>query len=213
MRVTSDVGPWTIVPEWVLDAEISDRAVRLYGLLGRYADANGESFASRRKLAERLRCSVDSVDRAMAELRAVGALTSDERHRENGGQSANLITLRMAAPVHTPLGTGAAPPLGTGAEGKNESHKKRETSMAATPRKRNDVWDALTYVFGEPTVPTAIRLRGQVCRDLTNAGATKDQVVARASAWPAHFDQATLTDTALRKHWDTLGRKPLRRAR
>ena len=80
-------------------------------------------------------------------------------------------------------------------------------------KKRNEVWDALAYVFGEPTVPTAIKLRGQVCRDLAAAGATKDQVVARASAWPAHFDEATLTDTALRKHWDTLGRKPLRRAR
>ena len=55
--------------------------------------------------------------------------------------------------------------------------------------------------------------RAKVCAELVEAGATPDQIIARASAWPAHFDSATLTETALMNHWDTLGRRPLRRTR
>jgi DNA-binding transcriptional MocR family regulator len=210
VRVTSDVGPFAITPEWVLDASISDRAVRLYGLLGRYADANGSSFPSRRTLADRLRCSVDSVDRAAKELVTVGALQIAARRTDSGDQTTNLYRLIHAAPVRTPLGTVAATPIRTPAA-QNENQPERKNTLAATPRKRNKIWDALTYVFGEPTTKTATQVRGKVCASLTQAGATPDQVVARASAWPAHFDSAVMTDLALEKHWDTLGRRPLRR--
>jgi hypothetical protein len=81
----------------------------------------------------------------------------------------------------------------------------------AAPRQPDPIWDALNYVFGAVTSPTGLSKRGKVNRDLKKAGATADQVVARASAWPAHFDDATLTPEALEKHWDTLGRRPLRR--
>lgn len=77
-------------------------------------------------------------------------------------------------------------------------------------RARNPIWDALTAVFGEPSTDTARSLRGKVCASLTRAGATPDEIVARARAWPRHFEHATLTETALEKHWDALGRRPLR---
>ncbi len=101
-----------------------------------------------------------------------------------------------------------------------EVEEDEEKHLAATPpngsgnskpRPRNEVWEALEYVFGPVTAPTALSKRGKVCRDLQIAHATRDQIVARASAWPAHFDSATLTPEALEKHWDTLARKPLRR--
>lgn len=78
---------------------------------------------------------------------------------------------------------------------------------------RNAVWDALVEVFGEPSTDTARSLRGKVCSSLTRAGATSDEVVARAKSWPRHFENATLTELALEKHWDALGRKPLRMER
>ena len=56
---------FSIVPEWVLDADISDAAVRLYAVLLRYGQSSGQRMPSRRTLADRLRKkSVDSVDRA-----------------------------------------------------------------------------------------------------------------------------------------------------
>lgn len=80
-------------------------------------------------------------------------------------------------------------------------------------RPRNELWDALTEVFGEARTETAKSLRGKVVRSLAQAGATPDEVLSRARSWPSHFDSATLTETALEKHWDALGRKPLRMPR
>lgn len=220
MRVTSDVGPWSIVPEWLLDTEVSDRAVRLYATLGRYADRNGESFASRRTLASRLRCSVDSVDRAARELIGAGALSISARTAEDGNQTTNLYHLTLAAPVRPPLGTGAEGPLGTGAA-QNESQLERKKPIAAAPRNgsrkapskalRDEVWDTLTDIFGPALTRSAETLRGKHVASLAEAGATRDEILRRAKAWPAHFDSATLTAAALEKHWDTLARRPLRR--
>ena len=212
MKVTSDVGPWAIVPEWVLDAPDSDRAVRLYGMLGRYADRNGASYPSRRTLAERLRCSVDSLDRAVRELVTVGALEIAPRNNERGDQTSNLYMLKTGAPVRHPLGTPAATPLGTGAP-QNESHVEREKPSMPSARQRNEIWDALSNVFGEPSTRSSQELRGKVVASLRSAGATPDEIYARAKRWALHFDHATMTDLALEKHWDTLARKPLRRTR
>jgi len=52
-----------------------------------------------------------------------------------------------------------------------------------------------------------------VCSSLRAAGATPDEIFARAKRWALHFDHATLTDHALEKHWDTLPLKPRRIAR
>ncbi len=57
------------VPEWVLDAPISDCALRLYAVLLRYGHTSGARIPSRATLAHRLhKTSVDTVDRALREL-------------------------------------------------------------------------------------------------------------------------------------------------
>lgn len=68
-------------------------------------------------------------------------------------------------------------------------------------------------MFGEPATPTATRLRGKTAAELKQAGATAEEILARGKRWPLHFDGATLTETALVKHWATLPRKPLRAGR
>lgn len=99
---------FVITPTWVLDADVSDRAVRLYGVLRNYADnATSEAYPSRSLLAARLRTSIKSVDRATAELEALGAITVTERHRPGGGQTSNLITLRSVRGGDTGVPPGA----------------------------------------------------------------------------------------------------------
>lgn len=70
----SSAGAFARLPECLLDAPVSDRAVRLYALLDRYAGQNGEAWPRRSTLAERLRTSLRSVDRALDELVDAGAL-------------------------------------------------------------------------------------------------------------------------------------------
>lgn len=85
---------FSIVPEWVTDAEVSDRAVRVYTILARYADNDTlQAFPSRDLIAQRARCHVKSVDRAVEELVAIGAVVKGHRKAGNGFTS-NVYTLR-----------------------------------------------------------------------------------------------------------------------
>jgi hypothetical protein len=95
---------FSIVPEWVIDADISDRAVRVYAILARYADSEThQAFPSRETLAKRARCHWRSIDRAIGELIALGAVT--KTHRKNGdAYQSNIYTLRRVVP-RVSLGT------------------------------------------------------------------------------------------------------------
>jgi hypothetical protein len=121
---------FAIVPEWLLDAEVSDRAVRLYAILARYAGAEGRAYPGRPKLAERLRCGVSSVDRAVDELVAVEAVVVEPHYRADGSRAANSYWLwPRRPPVEGALPTGeqgpppaVTAPLPTGrAASRNES--------------------------------------------------------------------------------------------
>lgn len=82
---------FAILEEWILDSDISDRAVRLYAVLMRYADKHTlKAFPSRGTIAKRLRCSKASVDRAIDELVKIGAL--EKEHRFNSSIMFTLHT-------------------------------------------------------------------------------------------------------------------------
>lgn len=89
-------GPFTMVPDGVLlEADLSDRAFRLWVILRRRADyQTGECYPSRSWMAERLRCSRDTVDRAMTELLDLGAVTKESRYDDRGDQTSNLYVVR-----------------------------------------------------------------------------------------------------------------------
>ena len=76
---------FAIVPEWLLDADVSDTAIRLYAVLLRYGQSSGARMPGRATLAHRLRKkSVDTIDRAMRELVDIGAVVVE--HRYDGPQ-------------------------------------------------------------------------------------------------------------------------------
>jgi len=69
MKVRSQIGPFSIVPEWVMDRGLSATGLKLYVTLGRFADYDsGVAFPSRETLAARMSCSEKTVDRAVTEL-------------------------------------------------------------------------------------------------------------------------------------------------
>jgi len=68
---------FAIVPEWVIDAAVSDGAFRLHSLLLHYENGSGSRMPSRQTPARRLRRSVDGLRPALqaqarAELTAEG---------------------------------------------------------------------------------------------------------------------------------------------
>lgn len=76
---------FTIVPhELLADQEISDRAFRLWCRLDRFAGARGTAFPARSTMAEALRCSRDSIDRALRELVRTGWLQKTPPSRAGG---------------------------------------------------------------------------------------------------------------------------------
>lgn len=132
---------FAVVPEWLIDhPDVTAQAIRLYAVLDRYANANGSCWPNRRSLAERCRCSLDTVDRALAVLVEVGAVHVAHRVDDAGDLTSNLYTLHPAGGGRTdaatsPHGCGdggrkdAATGGRTGAAG-NESHKEREPEEA-----------------------------------------------------------------------------------
>jgi len=86
----------------------------------------------------------------------------------------------------------------------------RPVPKPRTPHPRDEVWDALAAIFGEPTTRSNRSLRNKIVLSLREAGANYAEIHARAVTWPDHFPGATLTETALEIHWDRLGRPPLR---
>ena len=130
----SDMGPFSIVPEWVLDLNVSHGAVRLYAILGRYVNVEGNAWPSRTTLAARLHSSRDTVDRWTKELVSAGALHVTRRQQWTAKDTAinrtNLYTLlylnpHVAAPTRLPPCEDAARGSGTGAA-QNESQLERK---------------------------------------------------------------------------------------
>ncbi|MBA2532200.1 MAG: hypothetical protein H0V23_08855 [Nocardioidaceae bacterium] len=69
-----------MVPAWVLAALIGDCALRLYAVLLRYGNTTGARMPARTPLAARLhKKSVDTVDRALAELVQLGVVQVETR--------------------------------------------------------------------------------------------------------------------------------------
>lgn len=88
---------FTIIPEWILYSEITPQAVRLYGVLRRYADRDGSCFPSRKRLASDLRVeSTKPVDRALKELQDIGAISVEHRYTDHGDLQSNLYTVHSS---------------------------------------------------------------------------------------------------------------------
>lgn len=92
---------FSIVPEWVTDADVSDRAVRVYTILARYADNDTlQAFPSRDLIAARARCHVKSVDRAVEEL--ITSIPSGSRPASRRNSSKFSGSLSYPGVVATP---------------------------------------------------------------------------------------------------------------
>ncbi len=110
---------------WVLEGPISDRAVRVYGILSRHAGSPGEStFRGKREIAKRIGCGKRSIDAAINELVEIGAVKVEERRAHNGAQLENAYVVNALSPTQIPHeGVQAdAPPPASGGTPTRASH-------------------------------------------------------------------------------------------
>jgi hypothetical protein len=146
--IASDTGPFTIIPEWIIDAQISHGAVRLYALLGRYADYNtGRAFPSRKLLASRLRVSTHTVDRMIVELVNVSAVEVLKRY-ESGRWLSNVYIVKRLNPSRivagsrisgtTPSPIGGTTPSPTNAELTRTTKEQEPTERERETQLRSD---------------------------------------------------------------------------
>lgn len=103
---------FSIIPDWLLATDVSDRAIRVYAVLARYADnATHEAFPRRALIAQGAKCSPRSVDRAIDELIAVKALSKRAR-RDDKGQQSNVYKLhRVPSDIKLPPSSAVTSPL------------------------------------------------------------------------------------------------------
>lgn len=209
---------WAKVPECILLGDLSDGAVRLYAVLARYGDS---AIPKRATLAEQLRCSVDTIDRRMAELVAIDAVHVEHRYDETGRQTSSEYRLTLgAAPVRRGGRTDAAhggrvdaaprkrPSMNEKTKGATppspqsvESAPKPKAFDAATRALTKRAWDRRVEL-GRPA-PNPANSKGRpfvslarILQSLLDSGEdpalVEEAVVAHRSAWTQAALQVTI---------------------
>lgn len=206
---------FSMIPHWVvIHPDLTHSAVRVYAVLSKHANRSREAWPGLRRIATEARCSLSTVQLALEQLEKIGAVIV-ERGQAGSHSTPNTYVMPMGGSVPTIdtsvpiISRDSVPTIGAELEPVEQEPKNKSAALVA-PRPRNEVWDALSAVFGEPETTNGKSLRGKLVRELKSAGATPAVILERVRAWPHHFDDATLTETALLKHWTTLGRVPLR---
>ena len=81
---------FAILPEWVLLGGFTDKALRIYGLLALHASGKARSaYPSLRRLAQLAGCHTRTVQRALRELEAAGAIKATARF--SGGRQTSTV--------------------------------------------------------------------------------------------------------------------------
>lgn len=204
---------FAIVPEWVLYADISSNAVRLYGTLRRYADKNGKAHPSRSTLAGHIRVkSVRTVDAALDELEKLGAVQT--KQRTEGKRNLTSVYTVISAPPSaadctTPSATDSTTPVQQIAQ---EPEPLNEKNPMRSPRKRDFVFDALAEVCGVDVDKATKRERGGIAKAAAEIREASEfagfayasvlaAVQARARMYRNRYPNAALTPNALAMHW------------
>ena len=129
-----------MIPEWVLDADISDRAVRLYGILHRHSNKlTRRCKVGRPRLAKRLGVNVKTIDRASDQLERIGAVTCIPEYNDQG-QTANvwIVNLNPFGATQMSLDPGVKNVAGGGV--KNVAHNEsKNLKPPPTPSKEGGV--------------------------------------------------------------------------
>lgn len=120
---------WSKVPHWLIESQVGDGPVRLYALMGKYADRNGEGYPSLGRLAEELGRNRKTIRNWVKQLQAVGAVDVYPRTTDDGDADSNLYHLHVTAPDQRRGGESTTPtPESTFQGGESTTPTGREST-------------------------------------------------------------------------------------
>ena len=123
------------MPQWVLDADVSDRAIRLYGLLACYRQSSGSRMPSLSTLARRLRTREPAdVDVALHELAGVGAVRIQVR-TFGRGRLISSYEMRTVRPAGLTVTSDSRANGST-----DESHREPSAGLTVSPGAIKPIW-------------------------------------------------------------------------
>lgn len=208
------------IPEWVLfHPDLSTRAIQLYAVLNRFANKRSHAHPSRKALAEKCRCGTTAIDKALAELKSIGAVIVTQRIDDAGDPTSNDYFLVVADP-ETPIPENRETPLPENGETgipenreRNQSHIEPEPfepeKTLRVPRQKDHLFESVAAACDIDYRDLTAQARGPLnvaVKQLRDLDVTAGEVRERAANWPNLFPGATLTPTALAKHWPQLAR-------
>jgi hypothetical protein len=134
--------PFQQIPNWVFESDVSATAIKLYLVLRKNGDnKRGVSYWSRRKLAEQLGTSPNTMDRAKKELIEMGALCQINRKNKDGDWTSNLYHVHtssirncryLSSSVGRPIPTSGDTPIPTSGEQTNNHIELRTNKLSRT---------------------------------------------------------------------------------
>lgn len=87
---------FAVVPESVIEAEVSCNAKVLWVIFRLHADPEGRCYPGRKRLAELMGCSAETVKRAKKELLEAKLIECHERYDEDGRRTTDDVFLTPA---------------------------------------------------------------------------------------------------------------------
>ena len=239
MKIEAD-NYFAIIPEWILDADISPRAKNLYCILWTYADRKDNScFPSVTTLSKRVGVSRANTHKLINELLDLGAITKQNRVKDNVKQT-NLYFLITSKPsvaddsttsssivddtrgstaddtrvvsetIHRTI-TNEQKPIEQEYVDEPQVKKIEEDVLKQRKALYRVFVDELNY---EPRSQMEKSGWFKVCKELTDVGVTTDMLKGSILAYKKHWNNIDITPYAINKwfgKFEALGKDEIRK--
>tara|TARA_B100001939_G_scaffold211649_1_gene182098 strand:- start:2440 stop:3159 length:720 start_codon:yes stop_codon:yes gene_type:complete len=196
---------FSMIPEWLLDIDLTPGAYMVYGTLAKYANnQTKETFISHTTIAERLGITRATVIRRMTELEQKGCIVVQRRY-EDGHQKSNNYILQWTPPSYYVNNT-ISQEIEVEKSFEDNSFsldvdiKKKKTTVV------EPLWRPMIEICGyDPTENQEMIGAWRVgIKQLNDKKATPEQLWEKAKAYKIRFPNAELTPKALAKWWEAL---------